>query len=481
MANRKIKHITATLTGASSAETFDVMDENACYLYGKHIVAYGDSTGASPYNYVNKLINDYGLDITNRCVGGSLATKDYTDMPAGKTIIPAATDLNNFDICLIIYSINDWQMSMFMPDYALAYETICGKFNDLDCEPIFIFPWYCHRSFDVAPSYSWTSDANRLGIDLCNYVDTAIDVVSSHGFKYINMYTASGVNQDNYTHWLTNDSGIYVHANTALADRACRTIMANTFNNGKYNDYQSPNYGGYFYNNVNFTVNTQYKPRGYCVYFQKNLAYNALGIRPLYNGDNSSPRHYKIHVKGHIHSTTDYVQIVGVMSTGINRTITVVSGADFDFCIYGYMNYFSLGVNFPDSAADTSVAMIDALEVYCNEVCFGDTYATTLRSGVTDTIAPYMSVHDGKLTYSPNSLTISTSIAVENYLIVTPIWPTGTQNIGAGLLVRGSTKQIVPVYLNTRYIVCGVALQSGDKLSFKLPDVQINPSNVAHG
>ena len=42
MANRKIKHITATLSGAASAETFDIMDESA---HHREFILIGDSFG----------------------------------------------------------------------------------------------------------------------------------------------------------------------------------------------------------------------------------------------------------------------------------------------------------------------------------------------------------------------------------------------------------------------------------------------------
>lgn len=47
MANRKIKHITATLTGAASSETFDIMDENASHRVenDRHYILISDSYG----------------------------------------------------------------------------------------------------------------------------------------------------------------------------------------------------------------------------------------------------------------------------------------------------------------------------------------------------------------------------------------------------------------------------------------------------
>lgn len=64
MPNRKIKHITATLTGASSAETFDIYDSTAHHPNEAVYVMIGDSYGhasGNNYGWIDKLSVKLGL------------------------------------------------------------------------------------------------------------------------------------------------------------------------------------------------------------------------------------------------------------------------------------------------------------------------------------------------------------------------------------------------------------------------------------
>lgn len=89
------------------------------WLKNKKIVVYGDSTTQIDNSYIKKL-SDYGAIITNRGVYGT-AIVTNNDKTGAIDLIPAATDLDDFDYIFMCYGANDlggW-------DYNFPVRCIC--------------------------------------------------------------------------------------------------------------------------------------------------------------------------------------------------------------------------------------------------------------------------------------------------------------------------------------------------------------------
>lgn len=237
--NNIVKKFTIGQTEIDVAGVFS----GASWLAGKKIVAYGDSSGTTANNFLQMLINEYGVtNVTNRCIGGSTFSQlrpgvnpDY-ESNSGYQQITAATDLNTFDVLLIIYGINDWQTSQkiysnnYNDVYSFEYctEQVIKHVNATapNCKPVFIYPWYCRRnSFDFGV-------VNDAGCTIDAYIDCGIAVCNKYQCDYINLYNLTNVNDSNYSAFLRDDNGIFVHAEQNLAHIACELILMQNFNSG---------------------------------------------------------------------------------------------------------------------------------------------------------------------------------------------------------------------------------------------------------
>ena len=224
---------------------------NKSIFSGKNIVWYGDSWGTTADNPVQKFIDEYtDTTVTNRCIGGttlSRITISPHEYDSGYQRIMSANDLSSFDYIFIMYSINDWQVSVPLkttsPD---EYEYIYCVENIIDylqttypmCIPVFIFPTYCYKHF----ASSDINGINYAGVNLPGYINNAISICERKNVKYINLFELSGITRKNYASHLKNDGGIYVHLKPDMSEQVAKLIYWGKFNTGKcYGDNWSNN------------------------------------------------------------------------------------------------------------------------------------------------------------------------------------------------------------------------------------------------
>ena len=396
---------------------------------------------------------------------------------SGLSVMQAATDLNNFDVALIIYSINDWQNSCFMDAYVNAMTEVCELFAGTTCEPIFIFPWYCYRLFEPDTARHTYSYANRLGITQDRYIDQGIEIVNRYGYKYINMYTLSGVNKDNYTQWLNNDDGIYVHCLAPLADKACEIILSDMYNSGKIiSGLGGENLAYKLYNNITPVdfgtstagVSTAVQP---ALYFNKNYSANFIGLIPRDPDQKTT-----IRIKGSSMAYgTDYVVLKVHKTTTEYTGYTIVAGADFDFTVTDTFETFGLSCDMPTTSPVGNYCILDKLEVYASQPMRQVMFDCTKNSQVSSTNQIRTYVKDGCICFDPASVTLTAALPVMNYVFISPLHLNNTVDWN-GLVKRGSTYTTAHMFNRGRYIVCLEALQSGDKLMFKVPPIPITPT-----
>lgn len=455
---------------------------NISYLNGKHIVAYGDSSGTYANNYLQRLISVYGLDITNRCIGGTTMTNNNSSGESGLTRITAATDLDDFDICLVIYGINDWQTTSYIDAFRNAYDSVCKVFSNSTCEPIFIFPWFCYLSRNWS-DYGWTMENCSLhGLDLPAYIDNAISVVEHYGYKYINLYKIAGVNSENYSQWLVNNGGVYVHSSEALSDKVCRILLSNIYCNGKVADFDGRNYGGMLYNNItysNHATASNYSYNGtYGIFFQANTTPNPIQINIVDDANTGDTAVNRWHIRGTVRSSITYTRTTIKIGSDVQKYLVVPGTASFDVTLSGKGN-LSIIMEFPSGSASTAVAEIYNLEVYCDRPCRPYFAQMTMLNNTTS--ATYASVHvdDGAIKLSPVDLTIGANLSKGQGFMQSPIVLNGIGTVSA-IHSRSGTVSIVTVYNLRGFICCDIPLQTGDRLSFHFPDVPSLPQFTQH-
>lgn len=217
---------------------------NNTWLDGKKIVWYGDSWGTTTDNVVSKFIAKYpNVDVTNRCIGGTTITRlDEGEFPgygsnSGYQRI-RQDSIADFDYIFIMYGVNDWQTSRPLrntddDEYCYCYavrETLNYILtNNPTVKPVMIFPTYCYRSFSTGR----TDCVNVQGINLPAYINNAIDICEDLGVEYINLFENTPINETNYTSFMRNDSGIYVHPLAPLSQIIADAIFEGKKNTGR--------------------------------------------------------------------------------------------------------------------------------------------------------------------------------------------------------------------------------------------------------
>ena len=219
---------------------------NNTWLDGKKVLWYGDSWGTTADNMVSQFISMYPtVTVTNRCIGGtamSRMTFPGYEYNSGYQRI-TSEDLSGHDYIFIMYGVNDWQVSQKMrtknPDeYEYIYcveETIKYlKNNYPTLKPVFILESFCYASAGFG--HTGLDGVNLCGCTQQAYINNCIDICDRYNIPYINLYDLVGVNRYNYTHYMRNDGGAYVHPTAALFKTMANIIYKGIMNTGKVYD-----------------------------------------------------------------------------------------------------------------------------------------------------------------------------------------------------------------------------------------------------
>lgn len=363
---------------------------------GKKIVAYGDSTGTSATNFFHQLTEDYELDIDNRCIGGTALTlPDTTAGVAGITRILAADDLDDFDYLWVLFGINDWMLSRTVSDYADCIAQICEKMLTCqNCMPMFIFPWFCYRTFTIDGSGSF---ANKEGCDLSAYIDAAITVCESYHVKYLNFYNIAGVNHSNYMQWLNNDGGIYVHCLRRMGWKVANILMSGVVNNGRCYIDTGDNIAEKIFmsgdDGIDPTNTAALQLTGAFIAGEANSNIQVTTVLPQVN------KRTRIHVRGTAVTDGDSIRITpyvtGSTMDGDNwykKIVTVPDGARFDYTFEIDFDSFSLIIR----ANHGTYCYLKDLEIYADQPMRSDYYSWSSTNGTFKT-RPYITIQNNEL------------------------------------------------------------------------------------
>ena len=212
------------------------------WLYGKNIVVYGDSTAAISNNYFTKIASKVNTNITNRAISGTTLTQGSSQ--SAYDMISAANDLENFDMIFLAYGTNDWQLNRMLNNgrngnyqcitNCMQYliDTIYSKNPTIKI--VFITPFYSYRASGGSNPPFTDGVKNGRGHALWMYNREIIAKCIENGVEYIDFYTTSGCNIDNYTYLLDNNSGAYVHENAIFSDILSDIVISRKSNTPPY-------------------------------------------------------------------------------------------------------------------------------------------------------------------------------------------------------------------------------------------------------
>lgn len=221
-------------------DAINTSEKNAMLLNGKNAVVFGDSTAANNPSYFTMLSEKTGMNITNRAIPGTTLTpqggKAWSQVNAsgndGYSLIKRQTDLANFDIVFLAYSTNDWQSSQRVRNagmddgnyisYSAALQKVINYIQSINKNAfiVFVAPAYGYRKWDGTQV-----NCNSKGFLLRDYAIMAEKIMYENQMGFIDLGNI-GVNYNNYTNWLLNDSGgIFVHYNENLKSRIVDYII----------------------------------------------------------------------------------------------------------------------------------------------------------------------------------------------------------------------------------------------------------------
>lgn len=186
--------------------------------HNKNVVVYGDSLSAIDQNYWQYMVElDPTITISNRAVSG-------TRIADGLSLLQNASDLGEYDIVVLAYGTNSWSNSPLremVNTYVSCFNIISSRAPA--AEIVCIAPFYSYR-----PNWG-ASSINDIGFGIYDYCSAIVNICTMYGGKAFNLYELTGVNQYNYTYYLTgNSQGVYQHENEILARRIARILLTAT-------------------------------------------------------------------------------------------------------------------------------------------------------------------------------------------------------------------------------------------------------------
>ena len=202
---------------------------SGCYLAGKNVVVYGDSTVQYNHSYMNLACDAVGATCTNRAVGGTRMSRGSDN---GASLIAAANDIADFDYVFLCYGTNEWQHSANVDELRQDVNTLINAVYSKDpaAKIIFVLPFYSYRVFGTfGPNINW----HGLTLKRTNEI-IENQLRNRWNVPVINFYNKSSVNSFNYTSLLENNSGVYVHPLAPLRSELASIVLNGTDDNNFY-------------------------------------------------------------------------------------------------------------------------------------------------------------------------------------------------------------------------------------------------------
>lgn len=355
------KDLQNQINNITTGETSPIVQQT--WLFNKKICVYGDSTAAEPECWPAKLKNIYGIDITNRAISGYALTNQ------GLNYLLEATDLATFDYVFLNFGINDWQGSAPIKPgskndavnnqyWVEALKNAINFIFSQNSIPVVNIPYYIINT-------TLTNNCNIIGCEPEAYWRAAVEVCEQLHVRYINFYTLSGCNNDNYTRFLIGPTN-YIHGNNYLYSILTVLILNGSFNarmpeNKNYkNAVEYVGYPGINFNDVN----------KYIERYNTINPINVCNVCTLFEGS------YTLH----IFNNSKNVRVSGFLYNAQNVTFLKIN--DINITRLGYFE-FTLSLDIRGSLTfqtDSNLSIYD-LKIECD--CSNNIFRSQIKTAST--------------------------------------------------------------------------------------------------
>lgn len=189
----------------------DVLNlQGRTWLYGKKIVAYGDSTicaneGGTGESYLERACRLGGATLTNRAVAG---TKMSDGINNGVSLINAATDIPSYDYVILAYGTNEWTTQLTYDEIVTSVINIRNAVISKNATAQIIFLLAPHSHHDWENGYGVNHNSQNYTLE--DVQDIIIKKLNDYNIRFIDLNKRSSCNDDNYT-VLMESSGWGVH------------------------------------------------------------------------------------------------------------------------------------------------------------------------------------------------------------------------------------------------------------------------------
>lgn len=219
------------------------------FWHGKKVGVYGDSLSSPDLTYYYwQYLDDIDptIDMVFHATGG------HTIINADNTIA-SDPDLADYDIVVLAYGTNTWQMSQPIISALAAYKSVFNKIRTANksCEIVCIVPFFSYK-----PDFGIDGQNNK-GYTLYEYNKAVGVLANNYGCKFVNLMELAGVDQYNYSVMLENSSNVYVHELEPLARRIAKILYNNDWSGGHTSGIS------FFYEDTNNGLTVEKTDNGY--------------------------------------------------------------------------------------------------------------------------------------------------------------------------------------------------------------------------
>lgn len=218
--------------GASSGAIINLQNQindiysriNNNFWHNKKVCVYGDSLSDPllTHNYWQYLAAmDDTIDITNKAQGGE-------SIGNAKTKLASATDIADYDVIVLAYGTNTWQMSLSIDDALSDYIDCFNRIHTVSptTQIMCIVPYFSYK-----PDFG-ISGVNGKGYNLYMYNKAVGVLCENYGGIFVDLMEIAGVDRYNYTTLVENSSGNYFHEGEILGRRIARLLFNENWSGG---------------------------------------------------------------------------------------------------------------------------------------------------------------------------------------------------------------------------------------------------------
>lgn len=404
---------TAQTTLQQLVEDVDAIPPTTNIWHNKKVVVYGDSLSANVTGFWAKLAEiDDTIEITNRAVSES--TIDNTT-----TLLNSASDLTDFDIVAIGHGTNEWQHlfdeTTLTNSFESAFSTVASKIAGSNTQVYVITPPYSYRDFGGV-----NTECNGVGFTIYDVNNIIAKVAKEYSYPVFNLYTMSSCNSTNYTSYLQNNGGIYVHPNDAFNSQIAKLLYS--WNCVSY-EYTPMVFGKNMLHTLEFVASTHSMTAQQYVTIPNKFK---GGICALFAANSNNHTAYRRHLSS---DCEYYLKLWSNLPVGI--VITDGTNVVYQMIAGGYSREFKTRIHIP-TTGDYNIYFNVTSETLVGGLCMCRAdgqeevteWLTASVTGATEGSVSYQ-INDDEIVLSSSQLTVPANTQLKVTLLGMSGIPTG--------------------------------------------------------